>query len=100
MTVQEFIQALSTSESADKERLARWFKLLKDGDFTYSYNGDPNGFRSVPLNALEIVRAAQITARSHWCPPSVSRIVLASCDGLARTTQTRDLREAMHWSVG
>ncbi|KAF4713980.1 budding uninhibited by benzimidazole- protein [Perkinsus olseni] len=47
MTVQEFVQALSTSESSDKERLIRWFKLLKDGDFTDSYNGDPNGFRSL-----------------------------------------------------
>ncbi|KAF4657110.1 budding uninhibited by benzimidazole- protein [Perkinsus olseni] len=47
MTVQEFVQALSTSESPDKERLIRWFKLLKDGDFTESYNGDPNGFRSL-----------------------------------------------------
>ncbi|KAF4674925.1 budding uninhibited by benzimidazole- protein [Perkinsus chesapeaki] len=47
MTVPEFVQALSTSERYDKERLVKWFRLLKDGDFTESYNSDPNGFRGL-----------------------------------------------------
>ncbi|KAF4751567.1 budding uninhibited by benzimidazole- protein, partial [Perkinsus olseni] len=84
MTVQEFVQALSTSESSDKERLIRWFKLLNDGDFTDSYNGDSNGFRSLlgrigaPPRFRALCWRAVMGWREHLRPGTYAQL----CSGL------------------